>query len=116
MATVYVKWYGNVLEGEMLNGDYLGMKQVVIPLDGHRPIALFTPEHVYNSPEQIAENTQLISKNQQIISNSDVSFSKDRQIIEVFKAKNWDQERNHLRIDKLDEFYKLWRMVVKQTC
>ena len=127
MATVYVKWYGKVLEGELLDGDYLGMKQVVIPLDGHKPIAMFTPEHVYDSPEQIAkdssinfqksaevsQNPQEISEKQQIVSNSDILPADDRQMIETFKRENWDTEHNHLRTDKLDEFYQLWRMVMR---
>lgn len=127
MATVYVKWYGKVLEGEMLDGDYLGMKQVVIPLDGHHPIAMFTPGHVYDSIEQIAEkssinfqkaaenfkNPQEISSKQQILAKSDVMPADDREMIKTFKRENWDTERNHLRIDKLDEFYQIWRMVMK---
>lgn len=35
------------------------------------------------------------------------------QRVENFKRDNWDHECNHLRIDKLDEFYKLWRMVMR---
>lgn len=30
------------------------------------------------------------------------------QVIENFKAANWDNERNHLHINALDEFYRLW--------
>ena len=120
MATVFVKWYGKILEGELLDGDYLGMKQVVIPLDGHKPIAMFTPEHVYDSPEQINENTSInfqkateVSTKPQILSDSDVLPSDDRQMIEAFKRENWDTKHNHLRTDKLNEFYQLWRMVMR---
>ena len=41
---------------------------------------------------------------------ADVLPADDRQSIEAFKQANWDHERGHLRIDKLDEFYQLWRM------
>lgn len=122
MSKVYVKWYGRVLEGELLDGDYLGMKQVVIPLDGHKPIAMFAPEHVYDSPDQIAESTSMISTKAaeistkpEIVYDSDVLPADDRQMIEAFKRENWDTERNHLRIDKLDEFYQLWRMVMRPS-
>ena len=52
---VYVRWYGNILQGELLDGECMGMKQVRIPLDGHHAIALFMPGHVYDSPEQVTE-------------------------------------------------------------
>lgn len=124
--TVYVRWYGNVVQGELLDGEYLGMKQVRIPLDGHHPVALFTPGHVYDSPEQVAENSSInfqksaeisenapiIAKEEPKISPKDVLPADDRETIEAFKRDNWDHEHNHLRIDKLDEFYKLWRMAM----
>lgn len=124
--TVYVRWYGNVVQGELLDGECLGMKQVRIPLDGHHPVALFTPGHVYDNPEQIAEKSSItlsksaeisekapiIAKEEPKISPKDVLPADDRETIEAFKRDNWDHEHNHLRIDKLDEFYKLWRMAM----
>lgn len=124
--TVYVRWYGNVVQGELLDDECLGMKQVRIPLDGHHPVALFTPGHVYNSPEQITEESSInfqksadisekapiIAKEEPKISTKDVLPADDRETIEAFKRDNWDHEHNHLRIDKLDEFYKLWRMAM----
>lgn len=133
MAHVYVRWYGNVVQGELLDGECLGMKQVRIPLDGHHPVALFTEGHVYDSPEQVAENSSInfqksaeisenapiiakeepkISPKPVIVSPKDVLPADDREMIEAFKRDNWDYEHNHLRIDKLDEFYWLWRMAM----
>ena len=119
--TVYVRWYGNILEGELLDSEYLGMKQVRIPLDGHKPIALFTPEHVNQTmAEALAgheEFTPAEVKNKKfevtIDPQPDVLPADNQGILEAFKVANWDQERNHLRIDKLEEFYQLWRMVMK---
>ena len=34
------------------------------------------------------------------------------QTIQKFKEEHWDQERNHLRIDALNDFYRLWRIAV----
>lgn len=124
--TVYVRWYGNVVQGELLDGECLGMKQVRIPLDGHYPVALFTEGHVYDSPEQITEESSInfqksaeisekapkISPKPVIVSQKDLLSADDRETIEAFKRDNWDHEHNHLRIDKLDEFYKLWRMAM----
>lgn len=126
MSKVYVIWYGKVLEGELLDGEYLGMKQVVIPLDGHRPIALFTSEHVYDNIEQIPEKSSINKPKAEVIAQKPQEISpkqqevssnraKDLSAIEAFKRENWDTERGHLRIDKLDEFYKLWRMVMRPS-
>jgi hypothetical protein len=132
--TVYVRWYGNILQGELLDEEYLGMKQVRIPLDGHHPVALFTPGHVYESAELAANNSPGKSPNiprsfpelpenfpelpenfqkSAEISKLDHLVSDDRETIDAFKRDNWDQEHNHLRIDKLDEFYQLWREAMR---
>lgn len=123
--TVYVRWYGNVLEGELLEGESMGMKQVRIPLDGHHPVALFTPKHVYDSADKISEKPREISRsesfdycqeriNQALLEADPLDFV----AVEVpdpvmnmlrFKEEHWDHERNHLRTDSLDQFYHLWR-------
>ena len=116
---VYVRWYGKVLEGEMLDGELMGMKQVRIPLDGRHPVALFTPGHVYDteaealacgSPQTKPVKQEIQAESRQHI--DDIMPAYDRLGIEAFKEAYWDHERNHLRIDKLDEFYKLWRMAM----
>lgn len=126
--TVYVRWYGKVLEGELLEGEHLGMKQVRIPLDGHHPIALFSPGHVYNTVEETNANTyptkapgdcvvDMINMHRELATKESIGEFMQKtlnlQKIENFKTENWDTERNHLRIAKLDEFYQLWRMVMK---
>lgn len=121
MSHVYVRWYGNVVQGELLDGESMGMKQVRIPLDGHHPIALFFPEHVYNSQAEAmtgheefdpaeAKNKKFEVKVDQISRNSPIISPNDP--IKEFKLDNWDHEHNHLRTDKLDEFYQLWRKVM----
>ena len=127
MNRVYVRWYGRVLEGELLEGEHLGMKQVRIPLDGHHPVALFAPEHVYETEEAasvIAYPTKspgdaiadLIKMHRELASKESVGGFMQNVInlqkLENFKAENWDQERNHLRIDALNDFYRLWRIAV----
>lgn len=119
--TVYVRWYGNVVQGELLEGESMGMKQVRIPLDGHHPVALFTPGHVYDTVEkmqEVAKEVYLYPKQfpkPGDIIHPDLSMpypSNDYLKLEIFKRDNWDHKRGHLRIDKLDEFYKLWRMAM----
>lgn len=124
MSTVYVRWYGQVLQGEVVEnkeeGLLSGMVAVRIQIQGMHATALFMPEHVYDSPEQIAENSSInspklakTSQNQGILAKSDVLPANDRDMIEFFKRENWDHEHNHLRTDKLDEFYQLWRTVMR---
>ena len=119
--TVYVRWYGKVLEGELIEGESIGMKQVRIPLDGHHPIALFTSGHVYQTEAEAfegheefdpakAKNKKFEVKMDQISGNSPVISLNDS--IKEFKLNNWDHEHNHLRTDKLDKFYQLWRKVM----
>lgn len=98
-SNVYVHWYGKLLQGTVVNdNDLMGMVAVRIPLMGGHPVALFAPGHVYNSEEeaQHKEDTK---------SNSSDTW----QAIQKFKEEHWNQERNHLRIDALEEFYQLWR-------
>ena len=110
---VYVSWYGRTLEGEVLDGEWMGMKQVRIPLDGHHPVALFMPQHVYDSPEKLTETPESPSKAESDV----VSLTPEQYVAKVyvtdllqrFKASHWDEAHNHLRVDSLEEFYRLWR-------
>lgn len=122
--TVYVRWYGEILEGELIDGESMGMKQVRIPLDGHHPIALFTSRHVYQTEAEAfagheefdpveAKNKQFEVKVDQISGNFPIISTNDP--IKEFKRDNWNHERNHLRTDKLDEFYQLWRKIMVPT-
>lgn len=119
--TVYVRWYGRVLEGELIEGESMGMKQVMIPLDGHHPIALFTSGHVYQTEAEAfaghkefdpadVKNKKFEVKVDQISGNPPIISHNDP--IKAFKHDNWDHERNHLCTDKLDEFYQLLRKLM----
>ena len=96
--TVYVLWYGKVLQGNVVReNDMMGMTAVRIPLQGQHPIALFTPGHVYDTADD-AENSKSVPK---VAETSQC---------EAFKKAHWDNVRNCLRTDSLDEFYSLWKM------
>lgn len=121
---VYVSWYGRTLEGEVADGEgFMGMTPVRIPLDGHHPVALFFPQHVYDSPElltgiskdqsKVDENLTEISEKQSKVSPNDILPADDRIQLETFKRDNWDHEHGHLRTDKLDEFYLMWREMMR---
>lgn len=125
MSTVYVRWYGKILEGEVAEGEgFMGMTPVRIPLDGHHPVALFMPQHVYESAELAKmQNSPVNSPNSPRIPRKteekprEISrMSVEEYIAEVyvtdmvqrFKASHWDEAHNHIRVDSLDEFYRLW--------
>lgn len=126
---VYVRWYGRTLEGEVAGSDgFMGMTPVRIPLDGHHPVALFMPQHVYDSPELLTGISEDQSKVDESLTEVDDNRSKvDSGVVrlidvwrqernhyftdpvKLFKESHWDEAHNHLRTECLDEFYQLWR-------
>ena len=112
--TVYVHWYKNVLKGELQDSEYLGMRQVLIPLDGHHVIALFKPTHIYST---LAEANSALScspvKPQHTAQEPDAGELVTSCIADVkcktFLTEHWDQEHNHLQVDALDTSYQIWR-------
>ena len=161
--TVFVRWYGKILEGMIVENSEVNpllasMIIVRVPVQGVRTSALFTPDHVYPTAELAGakehikvvptveaskvthevthevthpseawkrlqefkkanrdeEFTPAEAKNKTfevtVSTLQDVLPADDRKHIEAFKQANWDYERNHIRIDKLEEFYQLWRM------
>ncbi len=117
--TVYVLWYGKVLQGNVVReNDMMGMTAVRIPLQGQHPIALFTPGHVYDTADD-AENSKSVPKIAKSVPEIEENVPKYAESVpkvaetsqcEAFKKAHWDNVRNCLRTDSLDEFYSLWKM------
>lgn len=125
--------------GNQEKGILSGMVAVRIQVQGMKATALFAPEHVYASAEEIKENSPKISANCSKIAENPCEISRNENFeqcqerinealmkadpldfikVEVpesamsvlrFKQEHWDHEHNHLCIDALDEFYRLWR-------
>lgn len=117
--TVFVPWYGKVLQGNVVReNDMMGMTAVRIPLQGQHPIALFTPGHVYDTADdaEISKSVPKIAKSVPEIEESVPKYSEnvpkvsETSMCDAFKESHWDNESNHLRTDSLDEFYFLWKM------
>ena len=118
-SPVFVRWYGKVLQGNVVKeNDMMGMTAVRIPLQGQHPIALFTPGHVYDTADD-AENSKSVPKIAKSVPEIEESVPKysenvpkvsEMSMCEAFRKAHWDNERNHLRTDSLDEFYSLWKM------
>lgn len=117
--TVNVLWYGKVLQGNVVReNDMMGMTAVRIPLQGQHPIALFTPGHVYDTADD-AENSKSVPKIAKSVPEIEENVPKYAENVpkvaetsqcEAFKKAHWDNVRNCLRTDSLDEFYSLWKM------
>ncbi len=110
--TVYVLWYGKVLQGNVVReNDMMGMTAVRIPLQGQHPIALFTPGHVYDTADD-AENSKSVPKIAKSVPEIEESVPKvaETSQCEAFKKAHWDNVGNCLRTDSLEEFYSLWKM------
>lgn len=117
--TVYVLWYGKVLQGNVVReNDMMGMTAVRIPLQGQHPIALFTPGHVYDTADD-AENSKSVPKIAKSVPEIEGNVPKYAESVpkvaetsqcEAFRKAHWDNVRNCLRTDSLDEFYFLWKM------
>lgn len=124
MRTVYVRWYGQVLEGEVVSEcDLMGMVGVRIPLMGMAPVALFTAGHVYATEAEACgdgeshkkleadtwRSTSVTAKPQPAVSPAVTGPSPAWQRLQEFKLSHWDAEKNRLKVDALDEFYRMWR-------
>ena len=137
--SVYIRWYGSIVQGEVVEnqekGILGGLVAVRIQVQGMKATALFAPAHVYqsekdalekeddprssrhkefvtsasgNSPEKFVSAPKVAEKPREISRNEAEISIKDLNVLQ-FKQENWDHERNHLRIDKLDEFYEIWK-------
>ena len=130
---VFVRWYGDVVEGKVVNdGNVLTpdrrMIVVRIPIQGLYCHAVFVPEHVYKTAAEAApkEYDPAYAKNKTynklvappvveqefqtvILSTDTPSGDFFYEQIQEFKESHWDHEHNHLMIESLDEFYEIWK-------
>ena len=122
-TTVYVHWYGKLLQGTVVNNhDLMGMVAVRIPLMGGHPVALFTPAHVYASAEEAQQSASTLHQSTTPAASVDgspvccrttaTSPSTAWQAIQHFKQEHWDAAHNHLRVDALEGYYQLWRAAI----
>lgn len=124
MTVVYVRWYKSIVQGEVVEnnctGLLAGMVAVRIKVQGMNATALFTPGHVYSSADDVPQKEALIERQVPVAVQSepliegpktDIPPSDAEIRLQAFKADHWDHEHNHLNIDALEEFYRLWIVV-----
>ena len=130
-STVYVAWYGNVLQGRVVTNPtpqdaLLGsMVAVQTTIQGTKVVTLFTPGHVYDSLDAVPVTCRSVCSNvidapipqtsppveRPVDSPKDdnATLIAHRQHYKEFKAAHWDNEHNRLQIDALEEFYAIFR-------
>ena len=110
-SKVYVRWYGNVVEGEIINQhDMFGMVAVCIPIQGMRATALFQPHHVYTTVAEASVPGSLLQPVPKAIEQQKQvnKVSEDYLAIQQFKEEHWDHEHNRLLLDYWKEFEQMW--------
>lgn len=126
-GSVFVRWYGSVVEGSVVentshDGPLASMMAVRIPLMGMHPVALFCPQHVYETAAQASAGVRKEAVKRQVpvapavepVPTVAKPVSAAWSQLQQFKCAHWDEQRNHLQTDALDEFYQMWREGVRQ--
>ena len=99
--------------------DLMGMVGVKIPLMGMAPVALFTAGHVYATEAEASgdgeshkkleadswRSTSVTAKPQPAVTGPSPAWQR----LQEFKLSQWDAEKKRLKVDALDEFYRMWR-------
>lgn len=130
-SVVYFAWYDfdkqleHICSGEVVdNSDYVGTQWAdyvnvsFCPPGFKQPICHhFLPEKLSAHSEKVAHDDCYLVCHKRPADNSSVccrstatSPSDAWQSLQQFKEEHWDQEHNHLRIDALEDFYRLWRI------
>lgn len=120
--TVFVRWYGKILEGMIVENSEVNpllasMIIVRVPVQGVRTSALFTPDHVYPTAELagMKEHIKVVPMVEASKVTHEVTHPSEAwKRLQEFKKANWDEERNHIKLTALNDFYELWRQSVAE--
>lgn len=107
---VYVRWYGKVVEGTVVNEhDKFGMVAVSIPVQGVHSVALFHPDHVYNNVQAASYgvNNKIVTQEKYEELKDQVreklsqpaALDEEYEKLQKFKEQHWNHERNRLELD-----------------
>lgn len=136
---VYVNWYGHVVQGEVSApcSDPLFSEMVSVLLSipasngtpivpGCRNVCMYHRKRLYTTEEEAqAAQSNAVTKRLSILNLQTQSATPcqktDEQTASLdtlrarylqFKADNWDEEHNHIKVSALDDFYQLWRTCI----
>lgn len=126
--TVFVRWYGKIVEGMIVENNEVtpalaSMVVVRIPVQGVRASALFTPDHVYSSAELagMKEHIKVVpTESPTFVPTAEATpndvLSEAWRKLQEFKLANWDTEHNHIRLSALNDYYDMWKEYVAEKC
>lgn len=136
---VYVNWYGHVVQGEVAApcSDPLFSEMVSVLLSipasngtpivpGCRNVCMYHRKRLYTTEEEAqAAQSNTVTKRLSILNLQTQSATPCQKTDEQpasldtlrarylqFKADNWDEEHNHIKVSALDDFYQLWRTCI----
>ena len=130
-TTVYFCWYDfqhkkeYTLTGEVVdNSDYQDTQWADFVYVRFQPSCVSAPIHHHFLPERLSTDKSNVPHDDcyLMLQSSDVApqptpqykSSKDNPWLQMteFKNKHWDAEHNHIHVDALEEFHRLWRIAI----
>lgn len=129
-TTVYFCWYDfqhkkeHILTGEVVdNSDYQGTQWADFVYVRFQPSCVSAPIHHHFLPERLSTDQSNVPHDDcyLMLQSSDMSAKVEPQQKPInnpwlqmteFKKRHWDTEHNHIHVDALDEFYRLWRIAI----
>ena len=129
-TTVYFCWYDfqhkkeHTLTGEVVdNSDYQDTQWADFVYVRFQPSCVSAPIHHHFLPERLSTDQSNVPHDdcylmlQSSVPSAEVEpqqKAKDNPwlLMTEYKNQHWDTEHNHLHVDALDEFYRLWRIAI----
>lgn len=116
-SSVFVRWYGKTLQGEVVPDDhrvplFASMLHVRIPVQGTPVVAVFSPAHVSTTENPLQPVIPAPLPPAPPTLPAKETPADTSQAIRQYLEEHWDHELGHLRIDAIEEFYRLWRTSV----
>lgn len=129
-TTVYFCWYDfqhkkeYTLTGEVVdNSDYQDTQWADFVYVRFQPSCVSAPIHHHFLPERLSTDQSNVPHDDcyLMLQSSDMSAKVEPQQKPInnpwlqmtdFKNQHWDAEHNHIHVDALDEFYRLWRIAI----
>ena len=130
--SVYVRWYNEVVEGEIeKENDLFGMTAVKMPIQGVMVIALFRPKNIFKTAQEACgEYPKKFTVDTWVPDIPDKSLSEsisetienvkraeedpDWLALQKFKEEHWNHERNMLQLDYWQEYDKMFHSYMRK--
>lgn len=129
-TTVYFCWYDfqhkkeHTLTGEVVdNSDYQDTQWADFVYVRFQPSCVSAPIHHHFLPERLSTDQSNVPHDdcylmlQSSVPSAEVEPQQNSKanpwlLMTEFKNQHWDTEHNHIHVDALNEFYRLWRIAI----